>query len=140
MARAPSKTLSRVDIDDRLDLHPAAGSSRVLRRVDEPAAAEAALDVAAPEDAWSDETGFTPPTVPTLSELIRGLEASSSSSVLLSLACDPSLDSGGMAALVRLYGHCMITPGRRLYLRHVSADFRRELARVGLDGLIPVLD
>ncbi len=141
MARAPNKILSRVDVDERLGLGSAATVGPVLRRVDGAAPNAPELDAAVPgEEAWSAERSFTPPAAPTLAELIRGLEATTSSSILLSLASEPSLDGGGMAALVRLYGHCMVTPGRRLYLRHVSAEFRRELVRIGLEGLIPVLD
>lgn len=115
-------------------------ASPLLRRVDELVPEATELDATAEHEAWSDEHSFTPPVAPTLAELIHSLEGSTSSSILLSLASEPSLDGGGMAALVRLYGQCMVSPRRRLYLRHVSAEFRRELARIGLDGLIPILD
>jgi anti-anti-sigma regulatory factor len=91
--------------------------------------------------AWPAELPYALPAGrPTLADLVAEAEAAPGSAVMLSLASDPVLDGAGMAALVRLFGRCAVSTGRRLYLRHVSVEFRRELARVGLDGLIPIVE
>lgn len=90
---------------------------------------------------WAEAREYLRPArKPSLVELVAEAEESGEKVLAISLACDPDLDGGGLAALVRLYGRCMLDGKRRVYLRHVSPEFRRELARVGLEGLIPVVD
>ncbi|MEZ4266453.1 MAG: hypothetical protein R3F39_08750 [Myxococcota bacterium] len=139
MARAPSKVISRIDVDTRLGAGQAANSDPLLRPVED--LAPTSSDANAPNHEWVADPGYEfSPVAPTLAEMVAEAEASGSGSILISMASEPSLDGDGLAALIRLYGRCMVNPGRRLYLRHVSAELRREMARIGIEGLIPILD